>query len=210
MNRLRTSLLALLVVVSVPAAATAKDLTGRWGLGVSTVFGPKGLTGNSIPGAAPTAVLGVGMPGLSAKYAPNEKLAINFGLGALYHSTAATDSADAETNTDYTVGGRVLYNLVSESTGHFYLGGGAVVNLRSFMMTDSKMVRIPLTFGAEVFLSKNGSFAIHAEGGLEIGYYMPGGDMPRNETSISTVGGVFNVGFHWYFAAGGGGEESGE
>lgn len=185
--------------------AQARDLTGRWGLGVSSAFSPGGYLGNGGP-----TLVGLLVPGISAKYAVNERTVINPGLGVLYYSKAAPDpDSMADTRSFYTIGGRVLQTMLSEANTNFYIGGGIVLTLKSFSDPATgdpgKLIRVPLIFGVEHFFSKASSFAVAAEAGLEVSYNMP--DEGPKTLTAGTAGGVFTVGFHYYFSGGGGGDE---
>ena len=208
------TLIALAASLALAPAAQAKDLQGRTGLGVSTAFGPYGYTGPSGAAALP----GLGLPGLSLKFQVNDKISINPGASVLFSRTAADTAAgaDAATIAYYTIGARVLATLVQESTTNFYFGGGAILTVFSppGMDMGSKTVRIPAVFGVELFFSKASSFAVSAEGGLEMSYHIP--DAGPAILGLNTVGGIFNIGFHYYFAAkdsddgGGGGGGGGD
>ncbi len=167
-------LLATLLGLAIPTAASAKTLEGRFGVG-----GEAGLT----PGHG----------GLSLKY-----WAGNFGIQGLIGMQIATfDStadgvADPDSITNLQLDLRALYNFARTEQTNLYVGGGVALGL-----IDADSFGIELLLGAEHFFSD--WFSVSGIVGLPIALGVE--VAPGIESTSASLGSVINWGggFHFYF-----------
>lgn len=181
----RISIAALALVLALPALASAKDMTGRFGLGYFTSDAPIGM-----------------------RYWFSPKLGVDLGVGfSLIDGVPAfpaTTPPTTETAMDFTIEAGLPYIIHSSEHANLFLRAGGVIGI-----TDDRLVAgggstdetwttfdVLLGPGAEVFLGDN--FSLEGTHGLLINVVSP--PVGDSQTNFGTVAGsVSELGFHYYF-----------
>ena len=167
----------LAAVLALPALASAKDLTGRFGLGYHNTDAPIGV-----------------------RYWVNPKLGLDFGVGFESQDVGAKNAMS------YFLEAGLPYVIVGNDHANFFVRPGvqyASLDDRAYgsMSLDESWTRVRFAIepGAEVFFGDH--FSLQASYGL--GYeYLSAPDAYNTDalTSYGTFGNsITNLGFHFYF-----------
>jgi len=184
MKRLTT--LTLLMILAIPVAGLAKDMTGKYGLGYFHNDAPVG-----------------------ARFWLSPVLGVDLGLG--FESQNVYVGTEKETATSFWVEAGFPYVIVPSERANFFVRPGvtfAQLDDRAYGLGDNldekwTKVTFTLTPGAEVFFGDH--FSLTAGHGIAIDMVSVPDDVsgPRggeSETTIRTFdGSVTYFGFHFYF-----------
>ncbi len=179
----RISIAALALVLALPALASAKDMTGRFGLGYFTSDAPLGL-----------------------RYWFSPKLGVDVGLGFRSQDGVvafpATMPPTTESAMEYAVEVGLPYIVHSSEQANLFLRAGAL-----FTVTDERLLGgstdetftstdILLGPGAEVFFGDH--FSLEASHGVVINITSP--PVGDSRTNFGTAAAsISELGFHYYF-----------
>ncbi len=169
-------LLTAVLVLAFAVTSTAKDLTGRFGLGYYESDAPVGI-----------------------RYWVNEKIGIDAGIG--FQSIDGFMDADGDntsaTNVWFSFG--IPYVVYPTERANFMFRPGVLFGIFDEDYFDPKTeITIQLHLVAEVFFGDN--FSLEAAHGLNILLQTPADDDADNLAHFGTVSGsITQLGFHFYF-----------
>lgn len=169
---MRRTLVPALFLLLFALPASAKDLSGMWGVGFSKSFAPEGS----------------GLSSLAVRYWVDRQLAVEV-LGGF----RVVDRDDGPDERFYSLGGRFLIKIVEEDNLHVY-GGGGLAWLRERRHGDSDNgVGVEAFAGVEYFFQGLPHLGFTGEVGLGLSDV---GD----RTTFGTNGESFvNLGLRYYF-----------
>ena len=181
----RISIAALTLILALPALASAKDMSGRFGLGYFTSDAPIGM-----------------------RYWFGPKLGVDLGFGFAVidgvPAFPATTPPSTETAMDFTIEAGLPYVIHSSEQANLFLRAGGVLGITDDRLvigggtTDETWTTFDILFGpgAEVFFGDN--FSLEGTHGFLINVVSP--PVGDSETNFGTVAGsVTEIGFHYYF-----------
>ncbi|MCI5073292.1 hypothetical protein MRY82_10205 [bacterium] len=171
MKKLLVLGLALLTTV-----AFAKDNANKFAIGYQTGLA-EGITGGA----------DTGLGNWSVKYGVSSNVTVQ----AIVGFNALEDAPEA-----LNLGARVLYDVVEQENSDFYVGAGAVYSTGDNIVTggDATAIRISVPLGVEWSFAGLPEIGFSAEAGLAIDL-----DTEAETSQLTTVGGGFGVGIHYYF-----------
>jgi len=179
----RMTIAALALILALPALASAKDMTGRFGLGYFTDAAPIGL-----------------------RYWFSPKLGVDLGFGFAsidgVPSFPSTTPATTESAMDITLEAGLPYIIHSSERANLFLRAGGVLGITDDRLlgglTDETWTTFDILLGpgAEVFFGDN--FSLEGSAGLRINIVSP--PVGDSLTSFGTeAASVSELGFHYYF-----------
>ena len=163
------------MVFGLVSAASAKDMTGRFGLGYFNSDAPVGM-----------------------RYWFSPKVGIDLGVGFESRDLGANNA------TSYWIEGGIPYTIYSADNANLYLRASGTLGILDDRVYGSgtldktwTTVRVTIGPAAEVFFGDH--FSLQAAHGIAIDFVSPP-DPAESLTSVSTLaGGVSELGFHFYF-----------
>lgn len=179
----RIMIAALATILALPALASAKDMTGRFGLGYFTDSAPVGIRYWFSP------TVGV-------------DLGFGFNLKDGVPAFPATTPPTTESALDFSIEAGVPYVIHSSDRANLFLRAGGVLGITDDRLMGGTTDETWTTFdillgpGAEVFFGDN--FSLEASHGLRINIASP--PVGDSLTNFGTAArGVSELGFHYYF-----------
>jgi hypothetical protein len=179
----RIVIAALTLIVALPALASAKDMTGRFGLGYFTDNAPIGVR---------------------YWFSPRVGLDVGFGFSSVdgVPAVPATMPPSTESAIDFTIEAGVPYIVHSSERANLFLRAGGLLSITDDRLRGGTTDETWTTFdillgpGAEVFFGDH--FSLEASHGIRINIDSP--PVGDSQTSFGTVSGsISELGFHYYF-----------